>query len=395
MELHPKSRETRRKLVQRTVLRFFSTSLISIVAHAILVILLIRIMVTPPASDASRQITATLEENQVEPDLEEIKPLEELVDDLLAPTPELAPAVPEEEVVPQVATVNEEVRSIESPLTVPMLMNNDVTAQQLQRGQGTTFGFSAQVKGDLVGTMYDLKRDRKGGPRAAEYVVDLQRALAGGLDKNAFKDFYRVPRPLYLSHLFVPRAAAETGPQAFGVGDLMESRNWIVHYAGEIQAAVADRYRFVGVFDDLLMVLVDGKVVHEFLWTGDPTPWQPADFVRAHACFAGQPLVYGEWFELTSMQRRRIDILVGEHPGGQVGGLLLIQREGEDYARAADGRPILPIFTLQPLTPTEEQQLYGFTGWELDRRIPILGARYDLRKQARGSAATDVSIVIE
>jgi len=395
MDLHPQSKETRRKLFRRSCLRFCSTSLISIVAHAILVILLIRVMVTPPATDASRQITVTLEENPAEQDLDEIKPLEELADDPLAPAPEVAPSMPEEDVMPQEVAVHEKAHILESPLTVPMLLDNNVSAQQLQRGQGTTFGFSDQVKGDLVGTMYDLKRDRQGKARAVNYLADVRSILEEELKASAFRSFYKIPRPLYLTHLFVPSSPADTGPDAFGVGDLMEARQWVVHYAGEIQATIAGRYRFVGDFDDLLIVLVDGRVVHQSCWAGEPTPWRPTDYVDQHPGLRGKALAYGDWVELSSMQRHRIDLLVGENPGGHVGGLLLVEREGEDYARAANGRPILPIFTLQPLTPVEEQRLYSFAAWEFDHRIPVLGARYDLRRQARSANPEDVHIVIE
>jgi hypothetical protein len=32
--------------------------------------------------------------------------------------------------------------------------------------------------------------------------------------------FYGVPRPLYMTHLFVPYAHSDAGPKASGVGDL-------------------------------------------------------------------------------------------------------------------------------------------------------------------------------
>ena len=385
-----------RKPAGRPLARVLGDALLSLAVHVVVVILLIRMMVSPTPTDASRQIEVTMEDQA---------PLEQLdtVKDLLEPAPEedltqppewASQTMAQEEVLePQEAQASE-VLSIDSRLILPMLVDNGVTTRQLQRGQGTQFGHGEGLKGDITGTMYDLKRDRAGSPRTCEYVKDIQHILEEKLGKDAFSGFYRVPRPLYLSHLFVPTSPAESGPAAFGVGDLMESRMWVVHYTGHVQTLQAGRYRFVGCFDDLLTVLIDGQVVHEFLWTGDPSPWEPKEYVRQHASFAGQPLVYGDWFQLDSMQTRRIDLLVGEHPGGKVGGVLLIQREGEDYAKEPNGRPILPIFALQPLTPDEEAQLANFPGMKFDPRVPVMGARSDW-KAAANRARDEVNISIQ
>ena len=173
-----------------------------------------------------------------------------------------------------------------------------------------------------------LKRNARGEPRTPNYLADVRQALAGHLSDSAFGEFYRVTNQLYMSHLFVPVMPAEQGPTAFSAGDQVKPSNWMAHYRGAIRPPKAGRYRFVGMFDDLLMVLVDGKVAMEFLWTGDPTPWEPKEFVGQHACFAGRPLVYGDWIEMDPHKSRRLDILVGEHPGGLVGGVLMIQEEG-------------------------------------------------------------------
>ncbi len=378
---------TRRKRTSRSLARVLGDLFLSLAVHAVVIILLLRMMVSPPTSDASRQIEVTMEDSEPVQELErtqeliEPAPEEEMTE---LPTPDWAEVKIEEAVVePQVAAAAE-VLPIESRLSMPMLVDNGVTTRQLQRGKGTQFGFGDKLKGDLAGAMYDLKRDRKGSLRTCDYVQDVRHMVEGKLTREAFSDFYCVPKPLYLAHLLVPKAGAETGPAAFGVGDLMESRNWVVHYTGQLQTSMAGRYRFVGVFDDLLMVLVDGRVVHEFLWTGDPSPWEPKDNVGKHPCFAGQPLVYGDWFEVNSMQNRRLDILVGEHPGGRVGGVLLIQRDGEEYALEPNGRPILPLFTLQPLTPDDEEKLAAFADMKFAPHAPVMGARSEWKAPAAG-----------
>ena len=176
----------------------------------------------------------------------------------------------------------------------------------------------------------------------------------------------------------------------------MEGKNWIVHYNGHIQTPLAGEYRFVGMFDDLLMVLIDGKVVHEFLWTGDPTPWEPAEYIGTHDCFAGKPLVYGDWFRLGSLETKKLDILVGEHPGGLVGGVLMIQRKGQAYETGSQGRPILPVFAVQPLSDAEQQALQRATYWPLASQNPVMGAHYDPGEHTASQAATeDIQIQLD
>ena len=391
-------RVARRKQTGRSLARVLGDALLSLAVHAVVVILLLRLMVSPPPSDASRQIEVTMEDPEPLQELDRTQDLNEAPpedDPTELVAPDWAEVKVEEAVVETPSAAADEVLSIESRLIMPMLVDNSVSTRQLQRGKGTQFGYGDKLKGDLVGTMYDLKRDRKGSARVCDYAQDLQHMLEGRLAPEAFRDFYAVPKPLYLAHLLVPKAEAESGPAAFGVGELMESRNWVVHYTGQMQTTRAGRYRFVGMFDDLLMVLVDGQIVHEFLWTGDPSPWEPKDHVGKHPCFAGQPLVYGDWFELNSMQKRRVDVLVGEHPGGRVGGVLLIQREGEEYAMEPNGRPILPIFALQPLTPDDEAMLASFAEMKFAPQVPVMGARSEWKAPAARSAKDEIAITIQ
>jgi|GEM_PF-6822831 hypothetical protein len=383
----------------RPLIRVLGDALLSLAVHAAVVLLLIRFMVSPPTSDASRQIEVMVVEQESLPELEPEKDLlEPLPEDLMSePPPQewAGSSMTEEAVIEPREEQAVELQSIESRLVIPLMVDNAVSTRQLQRGQGTQFGHGEGLKGDIAGTMYDLKRDRKGTPRACHYAEDVRHILKEQLTRDAFSGFYRIPRPLYLSHLLIPYAGAEAGPESFGVSDLMEARQWVVHYTGELQTLQAGRYRLVGEFDDLLLVMVDGQIVLERFWSGEITDWKPKDHVQQHRSFTGAPLTYGDWFELNSMQLRHLDILVGENPGGRVGGVLLIQREGEDYATESDGRPILPIFALQPLTPDEEQKLATFAGMKFDPRVPVMGARSDWKAAAAAKPKDEVSVIIE
>jgi hypothetical protein len=91
---------------------------------------------------------------------------------------------------------------------------------------------------------------------------------------------------------------------------------------------------------------------------------------------------------------QRIDIVVGENPGGYVGGLLMLQQEDMPYAKDTKGRPVLPIFTVQPLTPIELTTLRSVPGWKFDEQhVPIMGVRQE-RLLSKASDTNEVTVII-
>lgn len=261
--------------------------------------------------------------------------------------------------------------AIYGTVTVPGL-----TGGLMKRGGsgngGGGFGYTNGMSGDLVGTMYDLKRNGDGRSRTPSFTRDVRKIVESGFSQAALKNFYRVPKSIYLSHLFVPYAEAGTGPKSFGVEKLMQPSRWIIRYSGEISAPSAGQYRLAGDFDDLLLVLIDGKVVLEANW-GDPvTKWKPRENVGVHKSFTSHALTYSDWIALAPNQKRHIDILVGEDPGGMVGGLLLVEKKDRHYEVDASGRPVLPIFAVQPLTQSETARLRSFDKWTFARHTPVM-----------------------
>jgi hypothetical protein len=294
MDMKTTKKEGRR--AWRALGRALASSGLSVLLHAVLILLVLHFAMGSRTPERATEIVVKLVEDRL-PELEtlaELDPLEDVREDF----PEEFAEMPAESVPEALAVAVESVMRIEddlgAALIVPVLADNRLSADQLARGQGTAFGFRDRARGDLVGTMYDLKRDRSGKLRQANFMDDLQFILNHQLEPGAFNNFFRVPRSLYLSHLYVPYMDANAGPEAFGVGDLMESRNWLVHYRGYLQAAIAGRYRFVGLFDDLLMVQVDGTPVFEFVWSGAATSLMPTDYVDRHHYRNGKHLVYNE-----------------------------------------------------------------------------------------------------
>ena len=56
----------------------------------------------------------------------------------------------------------------------------------------------------------------------------------------------------------------------------------------------------------------------------------------------------------------KIDILVGERPGGHIGGVLLVEQRGKKYEERSDGSPIIPLFSLYPLTPDLKKRINDY-----------------------------------
>ena len=373
---------------------------VSMAVHILIVFLLITHCVgtrTKPATEFEVTMLDPSADDTVL-DALELEPKDELqsedfVTDMEIPDPGIAEAVQAVDVSDSLA-----IHDNESPLELMMpagsglMLDNSVSSLQLQRSAKTAFGFDKNIKGDLVGTMYDFKRDASKRPRGADYYADLRRVVGERFSKKVMKDFYRVPKQLFLTHLFLPYVKAETGPEAFGAGGLMEPTKWIIHYTGQIQTLLAGRFRFVGEFDDIVIVFVDGKVVLEAGWGDHVAEWRPTDNVGKHLCYTTHPLVYGDWVDLQALQPHRIDIVVGENPGGWVGGLLMLQEEGREYASDAKGRPVLPIFTVQPLTPEDLKIMRSVSGWRFDEHTPIMGVRQE--RLAAGVGDTDEVVVV-
>ena len=290
------------------------------------------------------------------------------------------------------------VAPVDSPVILSgfTLMDTGLSEAQLNRGAGSRFGFDECARGDLTGTLYDLKRNGARQARAVDFTRDLRGLVEDRFSSKALKQFYRVPKPLYLSHLLLPYIPAEQGPEAFGVGKLMEPRQWIVHYTGRFQCLMAGRYRFVGAFDDILLVFVNGQLVLEAGWGEPVSDWRPQENVGTDLCYTTHPLVYGDWVELPPLKPARIDIVIGENPGGWMGGLLLVEQEGRTYQRDAAGRAVLPLFALQPLTETEQASLRQFPGFAIEERTPIMGIRSDMTFLNRTKVADDeIKVTVE
>ena len=310
---------------------------------------------------------ATVEDEKLE-EVDQLPELPEEVQDSeinpekmdFATVSDLPAADPVAEAAP--STAPDAARQITSVMTMPSIRAG-IGFDEIgdKSGFGGRIAKGGSAVGALIGEIIDLKRDGDGNQRAGavdSYWKDLKSLVGSRWSESAKSKYMVLPRKVALTHLFIPVQSADNGPKAFGVADLMEPRGWVAHYTGTIRPGKKTRLRFIGQFDDVLVVQVDGKVVLEAVVHGDgsrPGPvtgWQsptPAYTSAWKAQDSANRLTCGEWVSFEPGSDYRIDITIGERPGGVISGLLLAEEEGVNYEKTKEGRPVWPVFATRPL----------------------------------------------
>ena len=129
----------------------------------------------------------------------------------------------------------------------------------------------------------------------------------------------------------------------------------MVWYHGQVLPPRPGRYRFWGYADNHLLVAINGKPVFEgsrgdssFRELGIPRTDNPAlPCLIARAGFA-----CSEWIELSG-DSVQLDLLFGDVGGNLTSGLLLVEREGENYEETFWGQPKWPLFLTE--APSAEE----------------------------------------
>lgn len=215
------------------------------------------------------------------------------------------------------------------------------------------FGHAERKGATLIGIFYDLKQTQRREPipeYARTYAASIDEFLVSGLDEALLNRFFRAAKPLYTTQLAIPTMNAAGAPKAFGVEGVVKPSYWVVHYKGQVAPPADGTYRFVGNFDDLLVVAVGRQVVLEGNRPDTRFPklaWKEAAD-KGPRVAANQLAKYGQWVTLKAGQPVDIDIIIGERPGGVFHGVLLYEKQGETYPRDERGQIILPLFQLAP-----------------------------------------------
>lgn len=254
------------------------------------------------------------------------------------------------------------------------------TGSGMGPGSGGGFVSIPSIFGDaggpgtgLTGTLYDMKQDRKRRPveyngGVPEFFPKLYKIAAERFRDSSFKDFYQAKVQLSFTMLAVPNVPAEEGPKAFQADKEIQPRGWFVHYHGKITPPQEGEYRFAGVFDDALLVYVNNRLVFDGSYDSEGADDARAPFGTTPVAGGLTPPFVGKWCRLR--EGSELDIVIGERPGGRVGGMLLVQQKDKTYAKRPDGTPILPIFSL--VEPRKEDlQRMKDVGYEMAKETPI------------------------
>jgi len=134
-------------------------------------------------------------------------------------------------------------------------------------------------------------------------------------------------------------------PDRTGLAPYYREGGWMVWYHGQVLPPRPGRYRFWGYADNHLLVAIDGKPVFEgsrrdssFRKLGVPRTNNPAlPCLIARAGFA-----CSEWIELSG-DAVQLDLMFGDVGGNLTSGLLLVEREGENYEETFWGQPKWPL----------------------------------------------------
>lgn len=191
--------------------------------------------------------------------------------------------------------------------------------------------------------MYDLKQTRSRKPTGkVNYYAVIADFVESRFHPDAVKGFFR-SHPIYTSHIFLPNMDAGRGPEAFGLEGKIAPSNWFIHYQGELCAPRSGRFRFWAMADDVLVAVLDGRVVIDVaLDKANPGKWAS----KGKSFRTGYEFTAGDWMDLQEGKSYRLDLILGERPGGQFKAYLLIEREGEVDAK---GGPARRLFTTVPL----------------------------------------------
>ena len=220
-------------------------------------------------------------------------------------------------------------------------------------GDGSAF-FGSDTAGEasLTGILYDLKQTQERTPTGVDvgsYITIVDEFVSKGFSEDVLNRYYRTTRPVYTTQIYIPLMTADAAPKAFGVEKIVRPSRWIIHYKGQVSPPADGTYRFAGYCDDLMIVAVNGKVVlngsrKQF----QPLPHLPWKSPEPPGPAAGNgSLVMGDWMPLTVAHPVDLDIIIGEHPGGQFCAFLSVQKEGETYEMIG-GKPVLPLFQVAP-----------------------------------------------
>lgn len=228
----------------------------------------------------------------------------------------------------------------------------------------------------LIGEFWDIKRakDKKPlitlRPGVSTYgytddeISDYFRAIrkivsARGDATSALDKYFQADAVLSANGIFQPTMSASEAPKAFGVEKEVAPVLWLGVYRGKIRAPFADQFRFVGGCDNVLLVIVNGKLVLDGSLKHMPgqssknyyaSDWkqttEPVTGLPARAPTNNFNFVYGDWVRMDPSSDTDVTIVLGES-GGAYGAFITIDYKTAPWHKKGGALPAggyLPLF---------------------------------------------------
>jgi len=246
-------------------------------------------------------------------------------------------------------------------------LNNSGGAPGSGAGAGSPFGTSASSGApQLEGYLYDLKQTASGAPTNLDpggYEHKIMEFINSDWNESVLRDFYKSPKPLSTSAIFIPVINAADGPAAFGVENEVKPNEYCVLYKVTASPPQDGTYHFVGTADDILFVRVNHKTVLDGTDYGIDKPLrgteQSFEMTNFNPTFPNNGNFWiGTPFHVSAGETIDIEVLIGEQPGGRSDYFLYIMRDEDKdtYQKQSNGSPLLPIFQLdsKPIQPKGE-----------------------------------------
>lgn len=234
-------------------------------------------------------------------------------------------------------------------------------------GKNTPFG---RIGGDgMKGAFYDLKQTSKrttstlgksyekklGGSRSAIYKDEIKSLQRGRYSESRLSKYYKADLELIFSHMVMPITSADSAPKAFGVEKEVLPAGWLIVYQGKLAQTPTNKIKFTGRYDDLLIVYVNNKIVFDGSWTDHSGEFDKGEDVPRPSLV--HPLMRKAPEFISLHEGDDILIVIGESPGGRVGGGLFVEEEGKTYKKNEGGANILPPFCAEALDRDDIKKL--------------------------------------
>ena len=211
----------------------------------------------------------------------------------------------------------------------------------------TIVGNETSMGTDLEGTFYHMRRTRNGSPypimtqgKFTELMWDF---LEDDWNVNKFSRYYRSPKKLYATSIFLPTINSYQGPEAFGEPDC-EAYLYAILYKGKIVHPKGGRFRFHFVGDNFMFIRLDGRMFGDFGRYAEQLGGQPQTSQLTQYHMGHWPAYKTEWFDLEPGVPQDLEIIFGEYDGGLFSAAVAIEQEGVKYPTNIEGGPMLPIF---------------------------------------------------